>query len=386
MSNYKKLSSELEEEYIFRICSEKEQIGSWQAVADILNAELNYEYSESKFRKQFQAYEKMFNAVKHTHLDGEYLDKLENKKDELYKQQVKTSAILREKRALLKEEANMEMVLDAIRESDSATIKLPKKEVKMFGKNEAVLLISDAHIGNVCDNFYNKYNEEIMRERFGNLQAKTLKFCKINNVKKLHIICLGDMIEGNIHVSGRISADLGMVKQVKVAAKVLAELINNLANEITETYYHSVLDNHSRMNKKYQDHIEEESFASFIDWWLRERLANSNVKFMHNKFDENLGCFQLDNGKNAFFAHGHLEQKNSVLQDFTFSTGLIAHYAFLGHWHSGAMKEFQGSKLYINGSIKGVDQYCMGKRLFAKPSQTLLVFDGEDEIDIRINL
>ena len=44
------MEAETDEELIYRICSEKETIGSWQDVANILNKLLNQEYTESKYR------------------------------------------------------------------------------------------------------------------------------------------------------------------------------------------------------------------------------------------------------------------------------------------------------------------------------------------------
>ena len=37
MGNYERLPGESDEELIFRICKEKDQIGSWNDVADVLN-------------------------------------------------------------------------------------------------------------------------------------------------------------------------------------------------------------------------------------------------------------------------------------------------------------------------------------------------------------
>ena len=37
-----------------------------------------------------------------------------------------------------------------------------------------------------------------------------------------------------------------------------------------------------------------------------------------------------------------------------------------------------GAKVIINGCVGGVDQYAFGKRLFGKPEQTLMIFDGTD--------
>ena len=54
MNNYQRYENESNEEVIYRICNEKEQIGSWQRVADILNELLGFEYTESKYRKEYQ--------------------------------------------------------------------------------------------------------------------------------------------------------------------------------------------------------------------------------------------------------------------------------------------------------------------------------------------
>ena len=45
---YKRYENETEDELIYRICSQKEQIGTWKEVRDILNNLLNYSYNESK--------------------------------------------------------------------------------------------------------------------------------------------------------------------------------------------------------------------------------------------------------------------------------------------------------------------------------------------------
>ena len=63
---WKRLENESDEELIYRICLAKEQIGTWEDVADVLNTLLNTEYTSSKFRKQFQAFEKMLKANENT--------------------------------------------------------------------------------------------------------------------------------------------------------------------------------------------------------------------------------------------------------------------------------------------------------------------------------
>ena len=56
---YKRYEGETEDELIYRICSQKEQIGTWKEVRDILNNLLNYSYNESTYRKKYQYFNKL---------------------------------------------------------------------------------------------------------------------------------------------------------------------------------------------------------------------------------------------------------------------------------------------------------------------------------------
>lgn len=84
---YKKLSEENEQQYILRICSMKEQNSwTWQDIANILNDSLGYSYGESKYRKEFQSFNKMMEANEGTFFtDDEYLKKIREEKEELFK-------------------------------------------------------------------------------------------------------------------------------------------------------------------------------------------------------------------------------------------------------------------------------------------------------------
>ena len=86
---YKRFDNETDEELIYRITGEKEQIGSWQAVADILNELLGTEYTESKFRKQRQAFDKMLAANQSKFVDSDtQLREIEVQKRELERKKI----------------------------------------------------------------------------------------------------------------------------------------------------------------------------------------------------------------------------------------------------------------------------------------------------------
>lgn len=56
MGKYSRLPDEPILDYQMRICGLKDEIGSWQKVADVINGELATNYNESKYRKMYQKF------------------------------------------------------------------------------------------------------------------------------------------------------------------------------------------------------------------------------------------------------------------------------------------------------------------------------------------
>jgi hypothetical protein len=86
------------------------------------------------------------------------------------------------------------------------------------------------------------------------------------------------------------------------------------------------------------------------------------------------------------FSHGHLDTVNQVFQNWVGGVGEHVDLMLLGHYHNEKLKSFQRTRVYINGSIVGPDQYANSKRLYSNPTQILLVFDNDNIINYSINL
>lgn len=69
--NFKRLEGETDEELIYRICSEKELIGSWNDVAAILNDITGNDFGESTYRKKYQSFLKLLKANQSKFIDTE---------------------------------------------------------------------------------------------------------------------------------------------------------------------------------------------------------------------------------------------------------------------------------------------------------------------------
>jgi len=386
---YQRNPGESDELLLYRIYSEREDGTnhlSCDEAGELMNELTGNEYTESRYRKQYQSFKRLLDEVKPKIFDRDYLDKIEEKQFEFEKQKVKAMDRLRVMRSDVRKEARYEELTDAVKTNAKEYPPLIRsfKGIK-DGTKEAVLLIGDFHIGNFVDNFKNVYNLQVATERLAKLQDYVIKYCTLNNVKTLHVLGLGDFIHGTIHVNARIEADLNAVEQVKAAAILIYNLLMNLSEYIEVVDYRQCLDNHSRLNADYEQHIEAENMGNFIAWWLLAKLAGTSVKFYQDNIDENIGQVEVA-GKKYAFVHGHLDSKNSVLQDLVFGTNVMFEGVFVGHFHVDKTKNFNGHKVYFNGSLVGTDSFALNHRLFGDPSQKLLIFDDKNVIDIPINL
>ncbi len=289
----------------------------------------------------------------------------------------------------LRDDSRIDSLKDAIKETVNKLKELPHvtyEAQKTNAKKEAVLLFSDLHLGVEVDDWYNTFNSKIAEARVMKLVDDTIKYCKDNNVKKLNFINLGDLVHGLIHVSARVEEQFGVIEQVMVASEIISKALNKLQEAAPEIIYRSCTDNHSRTIANKSEAIEKDNFGRLVDWFLQERLKNTKIKFVNDNLNEDLGKFTLENGKVVMFSHGHLDTVNQVFQNWAGGTGEVVDFIFLGHFHNEKMKSFQKTRVYINGSIVGPEQYANGRRLYTPPSQTLLVFDNDNIVNYSINL
>ena len=282
----------------------------------------------------------------------------------------------------LKEQIEKLPNLDLTLSKDYQLKFIPNKTV------EAIALLSDLHIGVNCDNFYNKYNLEIAKERLAKWVVSVANYCREFKVSRLNILNLGDMIHGLIHVSGRVEQEFDVVSQIITASELLANALGNLSTMLpnVEILYRSCTDNHSRAIPDYHSNIEKENFSRIIDWYLLTRLSKKNLSFIFDNIDESMGVFDLLNGETVGFAHGHQDNINTSFQNFIGATKQFINYVCLGHYHCTKSKSYQGMTVFVNGSIVGPEQYAISKRLFNDPTQLLVIFNGSDRLDVNINL
>lgn len=309
--------------------------------------------------------------------------------EELYRKKVEIGDIYNAYRASLRHEARLNIFKELLATNIQELKKLPKVEYKgKLGTDnaEAILMLSDLHLGVDCNNFYNVYNKDVAKRRLNKLRDETIRYCKKFNVEQLNILGLGDFIQGIIHVNARILSQMNVAEQVILASEYLSDFLNSMAEAAPIVTYRSCTDNHSRVIANKEQSIEGENLSKLIDFYLETRLADSKIKFVRDNIDESLGNFYLKNGKHVAYAHGHLDTINKSFENFVGATRQFVDYVILSHYHSEKAKSFQGARVFVNGSIVGTEEYALSKRLFSDPSQTLLLFNDDNLINISVNL
>ena len=388
MPHRKKSKDENLKQYKIRLYRNKDIYGlSNIEIGELINKESGEKFDESAHRKwAFPYMEGYDDGVAENLTEDDLLIEIDEKKDDLYKQQVKTRDKLRELRTGLRNEARLDNLKDIFIECADIISKENPISIDTYpaskGDRVAVLQISDLHYGEIVDDFLNTYNKDVFNERIEKLTNDTINYCKLMDIKTLKVLNQGDLFSGNIHISSRVNSEENVVEQTMYVSEVLAKMLTKMAEFIEEVEFHTVLDNHSRINKNKFEHIEKESFGMFVPWFLETRLSNiKNIKVMQNRIKEceelNIGVVDIFHEK-AFYVHGHEDKVASVIQDLTLMTRVFPISVFMGHLHQNMEKEVHGIDMIMNPSLIGSGEYSKSIRKTSKPRQKLTIYENSN--------
>ena len=356
---------------------------TWNDIADVINNELNCNYSADKYRKEsYKILDKQASQL----LQAE--DKIFEYKKERVKlndQRLQINALTR---LVAREETFKEIAIEAASSiSKNKIFDVPKNINVKNAEKKAILCIGDWHYGLDVDLFYNTYNVDIAVERITTLLNAVLVHLKEHSIDDLYVINLGDMISGRIHLPLRINNRIDTVQQTIEISEILAEFLNVLS-EHTNVNYVSVSDNHSRVEPNKKESLQTESFARIIDWFLEERLSNNkNIHFIENTFSDDFAIFNVFEHC-VVAVHGDKDPQRGIVDRL--NSYLQGHIDLLisAHRHHFTADENNFTEFYCNGSLIGQDDYSANLRLNSKPSQLLFICtpDNFSEIIYKIKL
>ena len=386
-NSLKRLDGETQEQYFFRVCSMKENLGfTWPQMAEIFNAEFGCNKGDTAYRKEWAAFNKIFNANAEKLVgDNIYSNELQEQINELYKAKKQLSDQRREYNKILASDARADNLAEKLIEAANIVPLKDYSNVFTFKSNtsneEALLALSDWHYGQVSNNIWNEYNTEVCLQRVSKLFDKVSSALIEHNINTLHVVLLGDFVNGSIHTGCRVAAEENTCDQLMHVSEILANFINSLSVYVGKVNIYSTYGNHARTIQNKNDSIHADNMERVIPWWLKQRLLNNDkVDVVDSEFYEFI--YLNICGYNVVCCHGDLDRFKdlgvTVNNLFSKKYGKTIDYTFSGDKHHHESFEQFGIESTLVGSLCGTDEYANNKRLYSYPMQTLCIFTPED--------
>lgn len=386
-SNLKRLDGETQDQFFYRLCKNKDAYGfTWPQIAKIMNETFDLDLGDTKYRKDWWAFDRIFNANVHRLAsENSCMADLKEQLDEIYKAKRQLSDQRREYNKVLTSDARADHLAEKLIEAANVA---PLKSYRDlfayksdYSTEEAVLVCSDWHYGQVTDNIWNRYDTEICLQRVSKLFNRVCCALSEHNVKKLHIVLLGDLINGAIHTGSRVASEENTCEQLMHVSEILANFINAFSSYVGEINVYSTYGNHARTIQNKNDSIHSDNMERIIPFWLKQRLQNNyKVHIVDSEFYEFIYFDVL--GYNIVCTHGDLDRFKdigvTINSLFSKKYGKTIDYTFSGDKHHLESFEQFGIESTLVGSLCGTDEYANNKRLYSNPMQTLCIFKPED--------
>ena len=383
----KRIENETDDQYFYRVCSMKESLGfTWPQMTEIFNTEFGCNKGDTAYRKQWAAFNKVFNAnVDKLVGENTYSNELRDQIDELYKIKKQVSDQRREYNKLRTSDARADNLAERLIEAANLVPLQDYSNIFTFknitSNEEAVLCLSDWHYGQVSNNIWNEYNTAICQERVSKLFDKVSNALREHDICTLHIVLLGDFVNGAIHTGSRVAAEENTCEQLMHVSEILANFINVLSVYVDDVNVYSTYGNHARTVQHKDDSIHADNMERVIPWWLKQRLKDNNkISIVDSDFYEFI-YFNVC-GYNVVCTHGDLDKFRdlgvTINSLFSKKYGKTIDYTFSGDKHHLESFEQFGIESTLVGSLCGTDEYAYNKRLYSYPMQTLCIFTPED--------
>jgi hypothetical protein len=355
-------------------------------MAEIFNNEFGCNKGDTAYRKQWAAFNKVFNANMDKIIgDNTYSMELKEQLDEIYKAKRQLFDQRREYNKILVNDARADHLTEQLIEAANIVPLQDYSNVFTFkndsSRDEAILCLSDWHYGQVSNNIWNEYNTDICLQRVSKLFDKVSSALREHNVKTLHIALLGDFVNGAIHTGCRVAAEENTCEQLMHVSEILANFINAISVYVDAVCVYSTYGNHARTIQNKNDSIHADNMERVIPWWLKQRLKdNHKVNIVDSEYYEFI--YMDVCGHNVVCTHGDLDRFKDlgVIVNSLFSKkyGKTIDYTFSGDKHHLESFEQFGIESTLVGSLCGTDEFANNKRLYSQPMQTLCIFTPED--------
>lgn len=168
------------------------------------------------------------------------------------------------------------------------------------------------------------------------------------------------------------------------ASEILAQSVEYLSSFVDTVKVYMTYGNHARTVQNKNESIHRDNMERIIPWWLKTRLANyNNIDIVDDDGTEFI--FACPCGHGICASHGDNDSVKSsprlLTTLFQKRYGRDIEYIIHGDKHHRECFEEIGADAVLCGSLCGTDDYANSKRLYAVPSQLLLIVNPQIGVD-----
>lgn len=331
-----------------------------------------------KMRSEYEKYKIWLNKTENNS-DSE----LDVKIQELRKERIKLQTANIERSRIDRAEARQEMYYEHVGQIIKA-LPIPNFEQitdtndDVADQRDYILTITDIHFGAEFLSENNKYSKEIALERFEYLLDKTIHFIKQNKLTNLKVTCLGDSLQGLIHLTDLKINDSSVVRSCVEISRIIANFLNQLSRYINVEYYHVPSANHTQTRGlgSRPNELMDEDLEYLIGNYIKDLLSN-NKRITVTLAEEGKQYVVIPvEGYEILAMHGHqIKSMESAIKDLSMVRRDFVEYLLLGHFHAGksitcnegclndaeilVAPSFIGSDPYSDSLFKGSKAACM---------------------------
>ncbi len=389
MTDYKRFDGETDDALILRICRDKDIIGSWEDVCEILNNLLGANYRPNTYRNRFQNYDKFRQADLGT-TESSLLEEIKEQRKELEKERIKFRDERNEYNRIIREEARKESYIDMVKRmlSDYAPKSLNYTTPPSYKSDtDMVLVVSDLHCGIEVNHYLNHFDSDILADRFVTCLSKVIEIQNRHQSENITVL-ISEVISGLIHENLRCENNENIIEQFLTVAQYISDFLTELSKHFNNVEVLVMPGNHSRVTPKKESSLKGENIDNLLIPYLSAVLQNiSNIHFHKNNIDESIAMFSVRN--NTIYAvHGDKDAPNNVVQNLTMQYGICPKLIYMGHRHKNSMETVYNTKVISAGCWSGVDNYAIDNRYNTRPETVLSVIDKNGLVcnyDIKLN-
>lgn len=388
-NKFQRMENETDTQLLFRICQLKDEIGSWQDVADILNDITGKEYNESTYRKKYNDFVRLYSQNRERLGDTrEEIEELKRKEEEIRKERIKLQTLNLERgkydRAMARQELYYENIGSLV-----ATLPLPDFapiEKSYPEEMKYVLTIADVHYGAKFKSMNNEYSTEIAKSRLELLSGRMFDFITERNLTEITVVSLGDLIQGILRINDVRLNEMSIVRSAVEISRLIAMFLNELSSLVYVDYYHVPKANHTQLRPlgSKPNELAEEDLEYVIGNYIKD-LCLGNPRINVHLADEGEQLIKLKDiwGFNIWACHGHhLKSKNMAQKDLSFLKNEMIDYLIIGHFHgeeiiSGFEQGLHDSELLVSPSFVGSCPYSDSIMVGSKSAVKIYGFNAK---------